>query len=78
MSRTSPVKIRRWPKFVALTREIHRKLRAVLAPAAHFAADADDPPFARAAIMFEIAVVLGAIRLRHEHRDISTDHFAGG
>ena len=57
--------------------QFHREGRAVLAFADHHAADADDAALARPQIAFEIAVMLFAIRRRHQHADILADHLVG-
>ncbi len=59
-------------------RQVHREFRAVLASAAHFAPDPDDAALACLMIMIEVAVVLRAVWLRHEHRDVVPDHFLRG
>jgi hypothetical protein len=58
--------------------EVHRKRRAVLASPENLAADADDLAFARPLIVVEIAVVLAAEGLGHEHLDVLPDHLRPG
>ena len=50
--------------------KLHGKGRAVVALADDDAADADDPPLAGAQIAVEVAVMIVAVRLRHQHLDI--------
>ena len=57
-------------------RQVHREGRAVLALADHLAADADDLASAGAVIIVEIAIVLVAIRRRHQHLDVLADDLA--
>ena len=57
-------------------RELHREGRAILALADHDAADADDPLLAGREIAPDIAVMLRAIRVRHQHLDVLADDFA--
>ena len=52
---------------------MQRKGRAVLAAATHFAADADDLLDAGADIVGDVAIVLTAVRLGHEHLDVLAD-----
>ena len=48
-----------------------------LRSAKHFAADADDLALAGLEKIADIAVVLDAIRRRHQHLDVLPDHFVG-
>lgn len=48
--------------------------RAVAPFADHDAADADDGPLAVGHITFDVALVLGAVELRHQPRHIQSDH----
>ena len=58
-------------------RELHRKGRAVLALADDHAADANDPPLSGPQVAFKIAVMIFAIRRRHQHLDVLADDFRG-
>ncbi len=51
-------------------RKVHGKGRAILAPACHFPADADNLALAGVAVLADIAVVLAPVRLGHEYLDI--------
>ena len=53
--------------------QVERKGRAVLAPATHFSANADDLLDAGSQIVGDVAVVLGLVGLRHEHLDVLAD-----
>src|SRR5690606_18361502 len=55
-------------------RQSKRKRRSILAPAAHFAANAYDFLFSRAVVVFHVAIVPAAIGLRHQYRHVLTDH----
>jgi hypothetical protein len=50
-------------------RQVHGKRRAVLAPRRHFATDADDASLTRSDVPVDVAVVLIAIRRRHQDVD---------
>ena len=51
-------------------RQVGRKHGAVLAASGHLAANADNPAFTGHLIAPQVVVVLGRVRLRHEHRDV--------
>ena len=51
-------------------RQAHRKHAAVLAPGAHFAADADDLAHAGLEVARQVTVVRAALRFGHEHADV--------
>jgi hypothetical protein len=57
--------------------ELHGKGAAVLAPAEHLAAAADDLRLAGAQVAADVAVVLVAVGLRHQHAHVLPDHLAG-
>ena len=59
-------------------RQVHRKGRAVLAPALNFPADADDLAFAGPVEIVDVAVMLFAVVPRHQHLDVVADDLAGG
>ena len=54
------------------------KVRAVLPPADHFAADADDLFLPGGQVAGKITVVFLSIGRRHEDLDVLTDHFLRG
>jgi hypothetical protein len=56
-------------------REVERKRRAILAPPADLAADADDLPDAGRKVVGDISVMLRLVWLRHEHSDVLADQF---
>ena len=69
------------PQFVemALTDgKINRKGRPILAPRRDLAPDADDLLLAGLAIVFQIAVMLFAVGLGHEHADVLAGHLFRG
>ena len=57
-------------------RQLHRKGRAILALPDHDAANADDAALAGLHVAGKIAVVLPAIRRRHQHLDVLPDDFS--
>ena len=58
-------------------RQVQREGRAVLAPATHFSTDADDLLDAGPDVVGDVAIVLGAVGLRHEHLDVLADELRG-
>ena len=58
-------------------RQLHRELRAVLGEALDQPAVADDARFAGPEIIGNVAVVLRAVGLGHQHLDVVADHFLG-
>ncbi len=58
-------------------RKVHGKGRAILAPAGHLAADADDPALAGVAVLANIAVVLAPIGFGHEYLDVLPNQLGG-
>ncbi len=54
-------------------RKVHREGRAVLAATLHLAADADDLCLTGSPVVAEVAVVLAAVRLGHQHLDVLPD-----
>ena len=58
--------------------QLHWKNDAVLAPCLDLSADADDPLLAGPQVAGEVAVVVLAMRGRHEHLDVVPDHLSGG
>ena len=59
-------------------RQIHRECGAILAPAHHFTADADNPPLAGVVVVGDIAVMLLPVWFRHQHLHILAYHLAAG
>ena len=55
-------------------RQVQREVLAVAPQRGDGAADADDLPLAGAQVMLDIAVVLRAVRLRHQQADVLAEH----
>src|SRR5690606_4022846 len=58
-------------------RQVQRERRAVLASARDLSVVADGPPVPRPEVVLDVAVVLGAVRLRHQHAHVLPDELVG-
>ena len=58
-------------------RQMQRESRTILAPPTHFSTDADDLFDAGPGVVGDVAIVLGAVGLRHEDLDVLPDELRG-
>src|SRR5688572_2346256 len=59
-------------------RQVHGESLAIAADRGHGAADADDLAIARSQVLADVAIMLRAIRIWHQHADVAAEYLRLG